>query len=64
MTTVAETFNPSAFISPATVDNVSPEFTLTVAVEVPSLNWKLPADNGVDELASDADDHVLAPEAP
>lgn len=63
-TTVAERFKPKEFISPATVERVSPEFTLTVAVEVPSLNWKLLVDNGVDELDSEADDQVWAPVAP
>ena len=32
-----------------------------VAVEIPSLNWKLLADRAADELVSDADDHELTP---
>jgi hypothetical protein len=43
---------------------VSPEFTLSVAVVVPSLNWKLLDDSGVDELESEAEDQVPTPAAP
>jgi hypothetical protein len=38
VTTVAERFKPDEFISPATVERVSPEFTLMVTVEAPSPN--------------------------
>jgi hypothetical protein len=64
VTTVADRFRPKTFISPATVDKVSPEFTSIVEVEVPSLNWKPLADNDADELESDADDQELIPVAP
>jgi hypothetical protein len=64
VTTVAERFRPEEFICPAIVDSVSPEFTLNVAVVVPSLNWKLLADSGVDELESEAEDQVPTPVAP
>jgi hypothetical protein len=64
VTTVADRFKPREFIFPASVVNVSPEATFTVPVEVPSLNWKLLADKGIDELDSEADAQVLAPVAP
>ena len=35
-----------------------------VAVELPSLTWKLLADRAADELVSDADDHELTPVTP
>jgi hypothetical protein len=64
VTTVADRFKPRELISPARVERVSPEATLTVEVEVPSPNRKLLADNGLDESESDADDQVLDPAAP
>jgi hypothetical protein len=64
VTTVADRFKPSEFISPASVERVSPEATLTVEVEVPSLKLKLLAGNGVDESESDADDQLLDPADP
>jgi hypothetical protein len=62
--TVADRPRPIEFIFPATVESVSPGFTSTVAVEVPSLNWKLLGDNAADELERDADDQLLTPVAP
>jgi hypothetical protein len=64
VTTLADKFKPREFISPASVDNVSPVFTVTVTVDEPSPNWKLLADNDADELESEVDDQALAPAVP